>query len=394
MKVTNIKQETAMSSKSKFPVLMAGFAGMAFFGLAFVVMGAVLPSLISKFGLDTSQASTVAGLLPIGILLGSVIFGPVIDRYGYKRLMIAATVVTVAGMELLAFCSSVYMARISIFVIGFGGGILNGISNALVSDASTDKNRSANLSILGVFYTIGAITIPLLFATLSKTISYTPIVAGAGVVMTLSVFYYAFVSFPDGKFKQGIPFKKVLSMAKEPALLLLSFTLFFQSGIEGIASNWTSSYLELEKGFDKESALYALSLIVMGIGAGRIVLGFLLRKISKNIILTISILIAALGTLIMYLFTSQAAVSAGTFMIGLGLASTFPIVLSEVGEKYKEMSGTAFSFALVIALTGNTLINLLVGALDFKQFPILLIICSLLVPVIYLINYQYFRSKN
>jgi len=212
--------------------------------------------------------------------------------------------------------------------------------------------------------------------------------------MTLSVFYYAFVSFPDGKFKQGIPFKKVLSMAKEPALLLLSFTLFFQSGIEGIASNWTSSYLELEKGFDKESALYALSLIVMGIGAGRIVLGFLLRKISKNIILTISILIAALGTLIMYLFTSQAAVSAGTFMIGLGLASTFPIVLSEVGEKYKEMSGTAFSFALVIALTGNTLINLLVGAVNFKQFPILLIICSLLVPVIYLINYQYFRSKN
>ncbi|MDD4491802.1 MAG: hypothetical protein PHV09_04680, partial [Bacteroidales bacterium] len=145
---------------------------------------------------------------------------------------------------------------------------------------------------------------------------------------------------------------------------------------------------------DKESALYALSLIVMGIGAGRIVLGFLLRKISKNIILTISILIAALGTLIMYLFTSQAAVSAGTFMIGLGLASTFPIVLSEVGEKYKEMSGTAFSFALVIALTGNTLINLLVGAVNFKQFPILLIICSLLVPVIYLINYQYFRSKN
>ena len=336
----------------------------------------------------------MAGLLPLGILLGSVIFGPVIDRYGYKRLMIVATLVTVAGLELLAFCSSASVARISIFIIGFGGGILNGISNALVSDASTDKNRSSNLSILGVFYTIGAITIPLLFATLSKSISYTPIVAGAGVMMTLTILYYAFVEFPKGKFKQGIPFKKVLSMAKEPVLLLLSFTLFFQSGIEGIASNWTSSYLELEKGFDKESALYALSLIIMGIGIGRIVLGFLLRKISKNIILTVSIFIAAIGTLLMYLLSSQAAVSAGTFMIGLGLASTFPIVLSEVGEKYKGMSGTAFSFALVIALTGNTLINLLVGVLDFKQFPILLIICSILVPVIYLINYKYFRSKN
>jgi MFS family permease len=62
------------------PVLAAGFSGMIFFGVAFVIMGAVLPSLIEKFQLDTTVASTLAGLLPLGILLGSVLFGPVIDR--------------------------------------------------------------------------------------------------------------------------------------------------------------------------------------------------------------------------------------------------------------------------------------------------------------------------
>src|SRR5512133_2000877 len=162
-----------MSSKSNVSVLIAGFAGMSFFGVAFVVMGAVLPSLISKFGLDTAQASTIAGLLPLGVLLGSVIFGPVIDRYGYKKLIITSTLITVTGMEMLALCTTISAVRMSIFIIGFGGGILNGLSNALVSDVSTDKTRASNLSILGVFYTVGAIMIPLLFASLSKSISYT-----------------------------------------------------------------------------------------------------------------------------------------------------------------------------------------------------------------------------
>lgn len=55
-------------------------------------------------------------------MLGSLVFGPVIDRYGYKMLIIASTILTVLGMEMLAFAESVSMVRAAIFVIGFGGG--------------------------------------------------------------------------------------------------------------------------------------------------------------------------------------------------------------------------------------------------------------------------------
>ncbi|GAB1473334.1 hypothetical protein MASR2M69_07750 [Bacteroidota bacterium] len=259
----------------KTNVLIAGFTGMIFFGVAFVIMGAVLPSLIKEFSLDTTAASTLVGLLPLGILLGSVLFGPVIDRFGYKKLIILSSIVTVAGLELLAFMDTIPTIRFSIFLIGLGGGILNGLTNALVSDISDDKNRASNLSILGVFYTIGAIIIPLLFATLSKSISYQTIVSGAGIIMALSLLYYFTIEFPDAKFKQGFPLKRVFSMAKEPVILLLSFVLFFQSGLEGICNNWIPTYLESEKGIDAQKAMLALSALIVGIGYGRLLLGYL-----------------------------------------------------------------------------------------------------------------------
>jgi len=367
---------------------------MAFFGMAFVILGTVLPSLTERFGLTTANASTVASLLPFGIMFGSLIFGPIIDRYGYKMLIITSTLFTVLGMELLAFAGSVSIVRLSIFIIGFGGGVLNGLSNALVSDASTDKSRPSNLSILGIFYTVGAITIPLIYAWLSKSYSYVPIVSGAGAIMTLSALVYMFITFPKGKFNEGGESVSILKLIKEPTLLLLSFILFFQSGVEGISSSWTPNYLEQVKEFTKENALYALSFVVFGLGTGRVLLSLLLRFVHRRIILYISMMLAFAGAFILGNADSSGIAITGTFLIGMGLASTFPVIIGELGEKYKAVSGTALSIALSIALLGNTLINLLVGALELKALPYMIAFCAVAVILIYFFNTQYSKNKN
>jgi MFS family permease len=45
------------------------------------------------------------------------------------------------------------------------------------------------------------------------------------------------------------------------------------------------------------------------------------------------------------------------FIIGAGLASGFPVMLGFTGNRFKELSGTAFSLVLSIGLLGNMLIN-------------------------------------
>ena len=64
---------------------------MFLFGLGMISLGSLLPALTSKFGLSDVTAGSLASLLPFGILSGSVIFGPVVDRYGYRVLMSVST---------------------------------------------------------------------------------------------------------------------------------------------------------------------------------------------------------------------------------------------------------------------------------------------------------------
>ena len=381
-----------MKQKTNGSVLAAGFIGMTFFGLAFVVMGAVLPSLITRFSLDNAVASTIAGLLPVGILVGSLMFGPIVDRYGYKLLIVCSSVVTAIGLEMLAFSSEVSLIRLSIFLIGLGGGSLNGLTNALISDASNDHSRASNLSILGIFYALGAITVPLIYAPLSKSVPYTTIVSFAGALVALSVLYFLFVKFPEEKQKQGVPFGKLLTLAKEPVMLLLSFVLFFQSGLEGILNSWISTYMNTVKGLNTEFALYALGFISVGILTSRILTSYLLKVFPKLTILTISMLITSLGMGLIVLADSKFSAIAGTFTMGLGYASTFPIVLGTIGDKFKEISGTAFSFALVIGLTGNTLLNLLVGIVPMAAFPVIVLVSAFMVILLFSVND--FRSRR
>jgi predicted permease len=54
----------------------------------------------------------------------------------------------------------------------------------------------------------------------------------------------------------------------------------------------------------------------------------------------------------------------GLMVLGAGLACGFPVMLGFVGERYRELSGTAFSFVLVVGLLGNISVNYCMGVIS------------------------------
>jgi MFS family permease len=107
--------------------------------------------------------------------------------------------------------------------------------------------------------------------------------------------------------------------------------------------------------------LTALSLYVAGLTLMRFLIGTLFRKISGSTILIISFMLLLSGNLLLKFAVNYTAAVAGLILLGMGLAGGFPILLGIVGEKYAERSGSAFSFVLLFALTGNILLNYLMG---------------------------------
>src|SRR5262249_6489066 len=154
--------------------------------------------------------------------------------FGYKWMLIICALLVFVGLEGMAFAGSKEGIRLFVFLIGFGGGVLNGATNALAADVS-DGERGAKLSLLGVFFGIGALGMPSTLALLSQKFSLTEIVAGIGLFVLVPVIYFFIIQFPPAKQRaEKFSIIKCLSLFESPVFLFACFGLAIQSGMEGM----------------------------------------------------------------------------------------------------------------------------------------------------------------
>jgi len=334
--------------------------GMLLFGIGLIMLGSILPDLRLKHSLDAVEAGTLFSILPIGIILGSLLFGPVCDRYGYRRLLSVSALLMFAGFEGLAYTNTQGILTVSVFLFGLGGGAINGATNAVVADIST-TGKGADLSMLGVFFGLGALGMPLLLSLLKKSVQFETIVAGTGLLALVAALLFAVVRFPAAQQAGGLSIKQVGGLFRDATLLLIAFFLFFQSAFEGLINNWTTTYLTVSMEAPQEAALMGLSAYVAGMTVMRLLIGSLLRKMTERNLVYMSFAITLTALLLFSLSRSVVPASTGLFLLGAGLAAGFPTMLGLVGNRYPDLSGTAFSFVLVIALLGNILVNYTMG---------------------------------
>lgn len=352
------------NSYHKNLVFTAACIGMCFFGVSMITLGSVLPALVSKLGLSGLQATSLVTFLPLGMLIGSVIFGPIVDRFGHKALLMPGCIIVLLGVEGLIFFRSVPLLQVSIVGIGLGGGILNGETNALVSDISGESEKGSQLSFLGMFYGLGALGIPSLLGILSEYYSFETILQGIGFIMLAGILFCIPVRFPTPKQAQGFPVKEGLGLLKESALLLLSLVLFFQSGIEGVCNNWSTSYLGRMTDIPANRALIVLTCMVAGLTIARMLQIVIFKKVQPAKVLPYSLILTAIGFGLLTASPGFLRAATGMVLIGMGLSPTYPVILSILGTRYPALSGTAFSIALAIALVGQTCMNGLMGMIS------------------------------
>jgi MFS transporter, FHS family, glucose/mannose:H+ symporter len=370
-------------------VFWAACFGILLFGIGLITLGSIAPDLKTKFNLDDVSAGTLFSILPIGILTGSLIFGPVCDRYGYKFILIVACIGMCAGFEGIANISSLSILKLCIFIFGISAGIINGATNAVVSDVSKGS-EGANLSLLGVFFGIGALGMPFAIGILKNNFSSCQIVEAVGWLTLAVGLFYSFIKFPPSKKTIGFSPIKTRKLFKESYLWLIAFFLFFQGSIEAVFNNWTTTYLTKYLSITESNALYALSLYVVGMTAMRLLTGSVLRSIKLPILMFSSLTIVLIGILLLYFGQSYYLSIVALILVGIGLAAGFPIMLGLAGSRYAAQSGTAFSFIFTISLSGNMLVNYLMGVISknygiqhfisvaFAELLFMLILCILI----------------
>jgi fucose permease len=378
-----------VTTASRRQLFACACLGLLAFGIVLTTLGAVLPSIIERFGIDKAQAGALFLVMTLGILAGSLVFGPMVDRYGYKGILLVAAILIFLGLQGIAFAPSLGILRAAIVLIGFGGGMINGSTNALVADISSEA-RGANLNLLGVFFGIGAVGVPFALATFAGQFSQAALTSFVGALVIVPVIAFALTQFPPPKQPQGFPIAAAGGLARDPLLLLMGMMLFLESGLEITVGGWTSTFVHEVLAVSAGKALVVLSLYWLGMMLARLALGTVLKEASHFAVLYVCIAIGLVGSALLLTANSVVAAAIGVFLIGVGFAAMFPMVLGFIGDRYADLSGTAFSLAIAMALIGGMLLpyvaGILGGRLGMRQslviVPVALVMLGILLGVL------------
>ena len=136
-------------------VALAAFLN-ALDGYDVLAMAFTATSVTGEFGLSGAQLGWLLSSGLIGMAVGSLAFGPFADRYGRRRILMAALIVNAVGLFLSAVAGSAMELGLWRIVTGLGvGGILATVT-VLTSEYSNDRHRGLAVSIYTAGYGLGA----------------------------------------------------------------------------------------------------------------------------------------------------------------------------------------------------------------------------------------------
>ena len=334
-------------------LMVSAWAGIFVFGIVMAVLGAILPSLFDRIHFSKSEAGNLFFFMNLAMLGMSIVFGPIVDRFGYRIFLALCCLLVAISFFLFTIAPTYSLLVTAALLLGFGGGGLNGGSNALTSDLSPES-RSAALNLLGIFFGFGALLIPFLIGTLLSSLGLKVILVIAVVLGLVPFGLFLMLRFPAAKQAQGFPLRRAARVIRSPLLWLCGFLLFFESGNEFTVGGWISTYLNENFRFSSMSASLVLAGYWGAMMAGRFIVSKKLVRIWKNETLILSSAVLALiGTAVISASPLGGLAAAGVVLAGLGFAAIFPTTLAIAGEAFSELTGTVFSVIFMIALAGG-----------------------------------------
>jgi fucose permease len=332
----------------RFALMLTANACMFVFGVVLLLMGSLLPSLEVNY----VQAGSLGSFPLAGILAASILVGPVLDTVGAKPVLAAALAMVAGAVALMPSLHTYVALAVAALVYGFGGGVLNTATNALVADLSV-AGRGAALNLLGFSFSLGALAAPLLMSTVGGSLGTAAVLHILAAVTAFILVPVLIFRFPAATYA-GTRLRELLRVLNHPLVWLFGALLFFESGSENSMFVWAGKIVGGMFNATPEHANWALVGLSAAIGAGRLGASFLLRVLGNRRTMLLSTAFTVTGTMIAFTSRELPMAVFGMVVIGLGLASIYPTALGIAGDRFPRQTGTVFGAIIAVSLVGGT----------------------------------------
>ena len=348
--------------------LLAAIAAITVFGFTLGLMFPLLSLLMEKQGIPSDIIGYNAAMQPLGIVISVFAIPFTVRRFGAKRTVIGAAILTAAVIVTYPFAPVFWWWFVLRVMQGFFVSVLFAISEAWIVKFSAGPYRSRILalytSILAASFGGGPVLIG--FTGID---SPAPFIIGAIILVAATALIF-FVKDEAVDSEDERPLS-VIGFAKKAPMLLFAVGMF--AIIDAANLSFLPVYA-VKKGFDQEWAAFTLTTFIIGNTVLQFPIGWFADHYPKRAVMvacgvavaTATALIPlAFGTLWLWpLLTIAGAASAGIYTVALG----------ELGERFSGhelVTGTA-SFSTTWgtgALAGSLIAGWSIAAMGPDGLP-------------------------
>lgn len=320
--------DEAKFNKFHFNVLFWCALVIIFDGYDLVIYGVVLPSLMKEWGLTPIQAGALGSYALFGMMFGALIFGPLSDKIGRKKVIMITTIIF-SGMTFInGFATTPEQFGICRFLAGLGiGGVMPNVV-ALMTEYMPKKTRSTLVSVMFSGYSVGGMSGAYLGMHLMPSFGWQAVFWVAGIpLLLLPILWWALpeavgfliqskrnaeaakflqrvqpglqcsssdeLYYPTGKGSGGA----LSSLFRDSRLLstLMFWVSFFCCLLMVYAlGSWLPKLMN-QAGYDLKNSLLFLLVLNLGAVAGAIGGGWVADKFHLRRVLTLMFVVAALS---------------------------------------------------------------------------------------------------
>lgn len=155
----------------KFLVIVGLMLALFLSSLDQTILGTALPAIAKDLG-EINKISWVLVSYTLAVTIGMPVFGKLGDQFGHKRLFLWAIAIFLAGSIFASLAFSLDILIVSRFIQGIGGAGIMILSQAVLADITTVRERAKYSGPLGIVFGASAISGPFIGGYLTETFSW------------------------------------------------------------------------------------------------------------------------------------------------------------------------------------------------------------------------------
>jgi fucose permease len=307
-------------------------ADFAVYGVLLTEFGAALPRILASYGWSYTLAGVVLAAGPAGFFAATFGTGLLLQRFKPKPLFLAGLALGAASISLFARFPSPALNILLNLGVGISQGVIEVVTELEVIHMEKG-GRSRLMNLLHAGFCVGAISGPAAVGALAES-GWQIIFPASGGLLCLILLLSLPVRFPVPGRDRAPEGREAMRSATRPLVLVLTVLGLVYVGSELGVSSWTSEYFV--KGLSSTASLgaFSLSLLWVGLMAGRITISFGYRGTRQQLALLALGALCTLGLAGLLLVRSPVMGMIMVFVTGLGYSGIYPLIMTLVGKHY------------------------------------------------------------